>query len=150
MFSIRRMRSDDVISVKALEREASISPWSEDAYHAEVTSEDSVALVAESQGDIAGFIIGRAVPQGGGSLNLEICNVAVSPKARRKGIGAAMFAAAIDIVRPGQVLLEVRKSNVTAMNFYEKLGFRLLTIRKDFYSSPTEDALTLSLSPDVT
>jgi ribosomal-protein-alanine N-acetyltransferase len=41
------------------------------------------------------------------------------------------------------VILEVRPSNVSARELYEKFGFTLLGIRKEYYQSPPEDALVM-------
>jgi len=41
------------------------------------------------------------------------------------------------------VLLEVRKSNASAIRFYEGFGFKVLGERKDYYSNPIEDAFVM-------
>jgi len=42
-------------------------------------------------------------------------------------------------------LLEVRASNVAAIQLYEKYAFQHIGRRRDYYSLPTEDALVLQL-----
>ena len=42
-----------------------------------------------------------------------------------------------------RVLLEVRKSNASAIRFYEGFGFKVLGERKDYYSNPIEDAFVM-------
>jgi ribosomal-protein-alanine N-acetyltransferase len=39
--------------------------------------------------------------------------------------------------------LEVRRSNEHARRLYERFGFRIAGVRRDYYSHPTEDALIL-------
>ena len=39
--------------------------------------------------------------------------------------------------------LEVRVSNASAIHLYEKLGFRAVGIRKNFYDNPKEDAMIM-------
>jgi ribosomal-protein-alanine N-acetyltransferase len=39
--------------------------------------------------------------------------------------------------------LEVRRSNLPAVRLYEKLGFRVTSVRPDYYTKPVEDALIL-------
>ena len=41
--------------------------------------------------------------------------------------------------------LEVRESNETARRLYEKYGFKLQGIRRDFYSAPRENACIYTL-----
>jgi ribosomal-protein-alanine N-acetyltransferase len=39
--------------------------------------------------------------------------------------------------------LEVRASNISAINLYEKLGFENKGVRKNFYEKPIEDAIIM-------
>jgi ribosomal-protein-alanine N-acetyltransferase len=41
------------------------------------------------------------------------------------------------------VTLEVRPSNAAARSLYEKLGFKVLWVRQNYYSNPREDALIM-------
>ena len=45
--------------------------------------------------------------------------------------------------------LEVRASNVGARRLYERLGFHVSGSRRNYYSSPVEDALILWLDFDT-
>ena len=41
--------------------------------------------------------------------------------------------------------LEVRPSNTGAQTLYRKLGFRMIGLRKGYYTNPPEDAFVLAL-----
>jgi ribosomal-protein-alanine N-acetyltransferase len=41
--------------------------------------------------------------------------------------------------------LEVRKSNIPAINLYKRFGFEIISIRKEYYSDNKEDALVMAL-----
>ena len=43
------------------------------------------------------------------------------------------------------ISLEVRPSNTAAVHMYKKLGFEIVGKRRNFYSSPAEDALIMTL-----
>ena len=78
----------------------------------------------------------------------DVCNVAVSPDFRGMGIGKALVGALIDDAKKtgaSVVMLEVRKSNASAIALYEKAGFELVGQRKNFYNRPREDALLYNL-----
>ncbi|MBR5227206.1 MAG: ribosomal protein S18-alanine N-acetyltransferase [Clostridia bacterium] len=47
----------------------------------------------------------------------------------------------LENLRIEKIFLEVRKSNVPAIKLYEKLSFTVINTRKNYYSSPDEDAL---------
>lgn len=42
--------------------------------------------------------------------------------------------------RRSQIALEVRETNLPAQLFFRSLGFRAVTVLKDFYQDTTEDA----------
>ena len=70
-------------------------------------------------------------------------NVAVHPEYRRQGIGEALVMALIrQLQQTGSrnLSLEVRTSNVSARNLYEKLGFIQVGKRPRYYRNPREDA----------
>ena len=46
-------------------------------------------------------------------------------------------------------MLEVRDSNEPAISLYEKLGFREVGRRKNYYRNPKEDALILRKEWDI-
>ena len=77
-----------------------------------------------------------------------ITNVAVFPRFRRQGVAAALVQYLIDFAKNQNsafISLEVRKSNAYAISLYEKLGLITVGTRKNFYSSPTEDGLIMTL-----
>ena len=74
----------------------------------------------------------------------ELVFVVTSENNKRKGYGKLLLGETIkQLSLP--CILEVRESNTPAIRLYEKLGFQLLGIRKNFYSSPREAALIYKL-----
>ena len=76
----------------------------------------------------------------------EITNVAVDEKDRGRGVGQALLEEAFKCAeRKGleKIFLEVRESNVPAIELYKKTGFEKTGIRRGFYRNPTEDALLM-------
>lgn len=73
--------------------------------------------------------------------------VAVLPACRKNGLGDLLMTAMINSCRAegGRFLsLEVRRSNLAAISLYKKHGFETHGERRDFYSSPREDALIMT------
>ncbi len=89
---------------------------------------------------IAGFVVTRSVAAG----EAEILNLAVDPKLRRHGIGAALVR---EVVRqsPGNWFLEVRESNLPARNLFRKFGFEEMDRRRNYYQDNGEDAVVMRL-----
>jgi len=78
----------------------------------------------------------------------EIYNIAVENSYARCGIGHQLMAAAIGEStrrKASKVVLEVRKTNNPAINFYLKFKFKIGGERKNYYSNPVEDAYVMEL-----
>lgn len=75
------------------------------------------------------------------SDNTEILNFCVLKEYQHKGIGSLLFNQ-VEKVSNGIMTLEVRVSNLNAINFYSKRGFVSAAIRKSYYSNG-EDAILM-------
>ena len=71
----------------------------------------------------------------------EILAIATIEEYRNKGIAQELLAK----IRIKNIFLEVRESNQTAINFYKKNKFKEISIRKNYYSEPTENAIIMKL-----
>ncbi len=99
---------------------------------------DYVILIALSGQEVVGFIEAQFIAD-----EIHLYDVAVAPSHRQQGIGKALVEA---LVRTPYVaiLLEVRESNLAARRLYEKCGFVVDGIRRDYYSAPVENAVLMS------
>src|SRR5262249_10597530 len=124
---IRKVVREDIERIIDIERSwHHLSHWSAESYY-RLLNEDSytssfVAEIEERLGrnKIVGFVIFHIT----GDI-AEIYNIAVEADHARSGIGKQLMSAAIESSRQRsarKVMLEVRKSNSSAINFY--LGFR--------------------------
>lgn len=138
MTRIRTMLPEDVAAAAVLEKQIFSRPWSEQGFLDALGREDTVFLVAEDADGVSGYIgMYTALDEG------EITNVAVAPRKRRAGVGAALLAALLKIAQSKgivQIVLEVRVSNTSAIRLYEQNGFVSCGIRRGFYDFPREDA----------
>ena len=71
----------------------------------------------------------------------EILAIATVKEYRNKGIAQEL----LDKIKIKNIFLEVRESNQTAINFYKKNNFKEISIRKNYYSEPTENAIIMKL-----
>lgn len=71
---------------------------------------------------------------------LEITRIAVKKEYRRKGFGEELLKKII-LESSKDIFLEVRITNKAAQKLYEKLGFRLISTRKNYYQDTNESAL---------
>ncbi|MGH9572973.1 MAG: ribosomal protein S18-alanine N-acetyltransferase [Candidatus Acidiferrales bacterium] len=137
--AMERHDVDAVIAIQAVSPE--IAQWARGDY--DLT--DRVATcgwVAEGEKGIAGFLVVRQALD-----EIEILNMAVLPGFRRQGIGSKLFSVALEnTYKQGaaKAYLEVRASNEPAIEFYKQYGFRILSLRAQYYANPREDALVLA------
>ena len=143
-FRIVPMTAAHLPQVAALEKVCfPADPWSEALFRATLECPDTALLVAEQEdGAILGYAVLSAVLDEG---NLD--NIAVAPQCRRRGVADALLSALTDIGRISLsvLLLEVRISNLPAITLYEKHGFIPVGRRKNYYETPREDALLMTL-----
>ena len=75
----------------------------------------------------------------------EILAIATIEEYRNKGIAQEL----LDKIKTKDIFLEVRESNQVAINFYKKNRFKEISIRKNYYSEPTENAVIMKLEVNV-
>jgi|SRR5579859_860115 len=85
---------------------------------------------------------------------LHVLSVATLPEFRRRGMARALLDRAIAFARESgvrTVLLEVRRSNATAIRLYRAFGFSATAVRANYYADNLEDAveMTLTLDPET-
>ena len=142
VLSFHSMTDKDVMSVYELERECFSVPWSIKSISEELQNANARFLLAEINGETAGYIGSYFV-----SGEVYITNVAVKNKYRRKGVAVGLLSELIELAKEAEsefVSLEVRCSNTQAISLYGKLGFEKIGIRKNFYENPREDALIMT------
>lgn len=85
-------------------------------------------FVYEIEGNIIGYINCWVTD------NTEILNFCVDDKYQKQGIGTLLYNE-VEKVANGIISLEVRVSNLNAINFYLNKGFEKACIRKNYYSN---------------
>lgn len=119
-------------------------PWSRRIFEETLSNGNTTSLLALAEdGKVLGYLFFSAVLDEGG-----VDNIAVAPAARRQGIASALLE---EFHRYGRehglasLFLEVRPSNTGAAALYEKLGYREVGRRKNYYLDPKEDAIMMKL-----
>ena len=141
MIKIKKMESCDVAQIAELERICFNDPWSENSIATELDNPLSCWLVARDGEKVAGYVGSQTVLDGS-----DMMNIAVSPEYRNRGIAQILISELVSLLMARNsrcLILEVRASNVPAINLYEKLGFYEIGRRRNYYRNPKEDALIL-------
>lgn len=137
----RTMEQADIEQAVKIEQECFSAPWSEKDFRSAIENKNNLYVAACKEDELVAYCgIWGVAPEG------QICNVAVKPEWRRKGIAFSMLDSAIkeaEAMGLSEFTLEVRENNMAAISLYEKLGFKNEGIRKDFYQNPLENGIIM-------
>src|SRR3990172_6737827 len=140
------MTYEDLDEVLAIEKACFRTPWTKAMFVSELNNKGTTYIYVVRSKDksnraILGYVVFWHL-----LVEVQIANIATHPDYLRKGIGEGMIKFTFKkVVEMGvrEVFLEVRVSNMPAMNLYEKLGFEKYGIRKKYYSDSGEDAILM-------
>lgn len=138
---IRFATPSDILDVFLMLSETDDS-WSIDVITSAFANPHNIILVEEDEDkEVVGAVFMSVI-----ASECELQNIVVSQKNKRQGIGERLLKEALrfSAERGAEVLyLEVRDSNNAARALYEKLGFHTVGRRKEYYKTPTEDAVLM-------
>lgn len=135
---IRWMIRRDMPEVLDIENRSFEFPWSEEDFIRCLRQRNCIGMVAEYEEHVVGFMIYELHKN-----RLHVLNFAVRGEMRRRAIGSSMARKLISKLshqRRSRIMLEVRETNLAAQLFFRQLGFRAVTVLRDFYADTTEDA----------
>lgn len=114
--------------------------WSAGSFRSEVQKENGIVLCFTDDNDVIALLSGYFAEGEG-----DITSVAVDKNFRRKGLAQELIAEFIKNLPENteNIFLEVRESNNPAIRLYEKYGFERLSVRKNFYINPRENAVVM-------
>ena len=134
---------EDIPSLAEIEREEFSTPFKEKDFEIIYESDISNVLVAKQNGKVAGYVSFTVIID-----ECQIINFATKNEFNRKGVGKAVMTALLEHSRKIGVckyFLEVRVSNIAAIELYKKFGFVPVGISKNHFSLPREDAVLMNL-----
>jgi len=132
--------SEHLPEILEIERETFSDAWTDGMFKELLANPFTRGYIAENNGEMLGFIIFyNLMPE------LQILNIAVRESARNQSLGSILLKSALECENINWVTLEVRESNLPAINLYKKFGFKIDGVRKNYYNKPREDAILMSL-----
>ncbi len=144
---IELMRIEDLETVLEIEEASFPTPWSRNSFLYELTeNQRAIYLVAKNEfNKVVGYIGMWVVFDEG-----HITNLAAHPLYRRQGVGRTLLNELVAVARRNGVqylTLEVRRSNLSAQDLYQKIGFVHMGVRRKYYLDNREDALIMWKGP---
>lgn len=144
MFQIKRLQDSrqETESAAALEKSVFSDAWSSQAITDTLNQNQAVIFAAWNKEELIGYIILYYVLD-----ECEIVRIAVTPSYRCQGAAKALLLTAEKFCLENEIqkiFLDVRESNTPARTLYQKHGFQIDGIRKNFYTNPSENAILMS------
>ncbi len=144
-WQVAAMTPADLPGVQLIESE-SPAPWSPQQLAEELTGERGVQLVCRAKfGDqLGGFIMARLL-----AGEAEILKIATAREFQRQGAATLLLNAFITLAKSRGITafhLELRATNAPARALYEKNAFEMTGRRRNYYTTPQDDALCMTLS----
>jgi [ribosomal protein S18]-alanine N-acetyltransferase len=144
MPQVRRMFLTDLDEVVAIEREVFLFPWTRGNFSDSIDS-GYHCLVLEERGRLFGYGVMII-----GAEEAHLLTLSISAGSQRKGWGERLLCHFIRLAKEQHarsMFLDVRESNHAAARLYERIGFRRIAKRKDYYPAMggREDSVVMEL-----
>lgn len=152
--SFNQLLETDIESILLIERQSSNNPWTQTQLLESIKNPVNLGYSLIYKSEIIGYLIAMPVIE-----SADILNIAINSSYQRKGFGKALIEHLVQALNKrgvSEVLLEVRQSNFSAIKFYLALGFKEISVRKNYYTknsnepSVKEDGIIMRLEISIT
>lgn len=132
---VTKMQYFDIPEVKSIETSQNINILSIDSMKNDLSNNNYMYFIAKNGNEIIGYIaISKVID------TIDILSIVIKENYKRKKIGTLLLEYIFNLENVSKIMLEVRKSNIIAQKFYEKLGFTKIYTREKYYPDNYEDA----------
>ena len=139
MILYRYAENKDVSDILSLDKENFSNNFEEEFYLEYIKNQR--VIVAEKEKNVIGYILFNQILD-----EAEIYKIVVLKDFRKKQIAFKIFEFLLNELKKNNVkkiFLEVRKSNIPAINLYIKCGFIEIREIVDYYSNPKENGIMM-------
>jgi len=145
-WQIATINGTDLEPIISIEQLSFQWPWGRISFESELSCQNASSYVVKSseahkEEQIFAYAFFRRLVD-----ELHILKIAVTPARQRQGMATWFLNRCFTMsARQGanSAYLEVRPSNIAAVEFYEKLGFKKIGRRLKYYADSKEDALLM-------
>ncbi len=127
-----------------LEMKSFSTPWSKQAFYDSLNNSNFLCFGALTESkQLMAYVSLYKI-----SNQIFINNIAVFDEFKQQGVASALLKHLVENAKSDLaefITLEVRESNLPAINLYKKMGFIKIGVRKNFYSMPLENALIFTI-----
>lgn len=142
MYTIREMNIADAKAVAEVEHDVFTTPWSSEMFEQEIENVLTTYMLVCMDEEIIGFAGFWLVVD-----EAQVTNIAIKQDWQERGYGRVLVTKLMQSAQQKGALsisLEVRPSNKRAIKLYEKLGFKEVGIRPNYYQDDGENAILMT------
>lgn len=128
---IRKALEKDVDEIYKIDKVSFDIPWSKSSIRMLIVEDKlSEILIADFDGEVAAYLSYMKIFD-----EIHIQNVATHPDFRGRGLGMNLLKFLTEFADENKfkITLEVNTKNEKALKLYKKNGFKVVSIRKDYY-----------------
>ncbi|BCE02404.1 GNAT family N-acetyltransferase [Marinicellulosiphila megalodicopiae] len=133
--TIRQATINDFDVLEAINQTSSTTPYQTFALKNAINQQCCFCVTLDDHTIIAWMAIQK------GFELIDILYITTANDFKRKGLSRKLFQYIRTHYPNYEIMLEVRKSNTSAIQLYESLGMTFLNERKNYYINPNENAL---------
>ena len=135
--SFNKLTPVEIQSVLSIEEHNSDYPWSQLQFNTSIENSNNLCYYLSLDDKTIGYLIALLAGD-----TADILNIGIDPDFKRQGYGSALLNQLIEELRKrdiGEILLEVRAGNKSAIQFYKKQGFEEISVRKNYYTKNSKN-----------
>ena len=144
-----KLTSTEIPSVLSIEERNSDYPWSQHQFTTSIENNGNLCYSLSQNDKTIGYLIALLAGD-----TADILNIGIDHDFQRKGYATGLLNHLIEELRKrdiGEIFLEVRAGNKSAIQFYKRQGFEEISVRKNYYTknsknqSHREDGIIMSI-----
>jgi len=135
--SFNKLSSIEIPSVLSIEEQNSDYPWSQLQFTTSIENSKNLCYCLSQNDKTIGYLIAMLAVD-----TADILNIGIDPDFKRQGYGTDLLNHLIEELRKrniGEILLEVRAGNKSAIQFYKRQGFEKISVRKNYYTKNSKN-----------
>ena len=135
--SFNKLTPVEMPSVLLIEEQNSDYPWSQLQFITSIENSNNLCYCLSFNGRTIGYLIAMLAGD-----TADILNIGIDPDFKRQGYSTGLLNHLIKELRKrniGEILLEVRAGNKSAIQFYKRQGFEEISVRKNYYTKNSKN-----------
>jgi len=131
----------DMAQILAIEEQSFEFPWPEEEFDRCRNKLNCLSMVSECREKIVGYMVYKCH-----NNYIALLNVAVHPEMKGRRIGEQMvekLKSKLSSERHRKIIIKVRETNLGAQLFFREMGFKAISLLRDYYDVTEEDAYVM-------